>query len=167
MAPKTDAPAKVQAIPVAVVGPIDVGRLIRELEVLDNQLHEESLRGGQDSKMPKTSKLMDATIERNKLNLLLEADRQELLAFLEALRKNAPVLHISFSADPSPRFIEKLMAWLRQEIHPHVLLTVGMQPNLGAGCLVRTTNKFFDLSLREDFIKKRDVLLAKLQEVQA
>ena len=54
------------------------------------------------------------------------------------------------------------MAWLRREIHPVVLLTVGLQPSIGAGCIVRSTNKQFDFSLREDFLKKHDLLMAKI-----
>jgi F0F1-type ATP synthase delta subunit len=74
------------------------------------------------------------------------------------------VLHISFSADPSVSFLEKLMAWLRKEIHPLVLVTVGLQPSIGAGCIIRSTNKQFDLSLRQDFKKKQDMLRDKILE---
>ena len=55
------------------------------------------------------------------------------------------------------------MTWLRREIHPLVLMTVGLQPNIGAGCIVRTTNKYFDFSLRQDFANKRDLLQAALE----
>ncbi|HYH36035.1 MAG TPA: hypothetical protein VD706_00875, partial [Candidatus Saccharimonadales bacterium] len=82
-------------------------------------------------------------------------------------KQRSPVLHISFSADPSPTFTEKLMTWLREEIHPLVLLSVGLQPTIGAGCIVRTTNKQFDLSLREDFLKKRELLLSQLRSAPA
>jgi hypothetical protein len=37
-----------------------------------------------------------------------------------------------------------------------------LQPTLGAGCVVRTTNRQFDFSLRQDFARKRDLLLEKL-----
>ena len=112
--------------------------------------------------MPKTSHLMDQIIQLNKLNLLQPPHRAALKQFLEAVKRQSPVLHISFSADPSPAFIEKLMAWLRKEIHPLVLLTVGLQPNIGAGCIVRTANKQFDFSLRQDFLEKRDLLRSQL-----
>jgi F0F1-type ATP synthase delta subunit len=72
---------------------------------------------------------------------------------------------MSFSADPSPQFTQKLAAWLRQEIHPFVLLQVGLQPNIGAGCVVRTTNKYFDFSLRERFKSKRPLLMEKLKSL--
>jgi hypothetical protein len=140
-----------------------VGRLIRELELIDNTLLQLGLRaGGSEIKLPKTSHLMDQTVQVNKLNLLQAEDRAVLRQFLNAIKKQSPVLHMSFSADPSPAFIEKLMVWLRREIHPAVLLTIGLQPTIGAGCILRTTNKYFDFSLRQDFLKKRDLLQAKL-----
>ena len=155
------------SLPLLVVGPVDLGRLSRELDAIDESLVQLGLRkGGGEVKMPKTSQLMDHLIEQNKLNLLHEKDRHQLQAFLKVVREQAPVLHISFSADPSVGFLEKLMAWLRREVHPMVLVSVGLQPNIGAGCVVRTTNKQFDLSLRQDFLTKRDLLLEKLREAK-
>lgn len=146
-----------------VASPVDVGRLIHELELIDETLLQLGLRaGGKVVKMPKTSHLMDQMVQLKKLNLLQVADRVALKQYLTAIQKKAPVLHISFSADPTPAFTEQLMIWLRREIHPQVLLTIGLQPSIGAGCIVRTTNKYFDFSLREDFVKKRGLLLAEL-----
>lgn len=154
------------ALPLTVTGPIDVGRLLRELEAIDNYLMQFHLKGEDDkAKMPKTSKLMDNLLEINKLNLVEPTHRQQLIAFLQNTKEHAPVLHISFGSDPSPAFLEKLVTWLRQEIHPLVLVTVGLQPNIGAGCLVRSTNKYFDFSLRENFTKNRELLMSKLREV--
>lgn len=150
-------------LPVAVAGPSDVGRLIREVELIDDTLLQLGLRsGGSEVKLPKTSRLLDQITDRNKLNLLKEADRGSLKGFLAGIKESSPVMHMSFSADPGPDFLDKLMAWLRQEVHPTVLLTVGLQPNIGAGCIVRTTNKQFDFSLRQDFAGKRALLLEKI-----
>jgi hypothetical protein len=145
-----------------VVSPADVNRLSRELEAIDDGLLEASVRKGDEAKLAKTSRLMDQLTGLNKLNLAHKADRQLLGQFLAAVRKQAPVMHMSFSADPSPAFMEQLVAWLRREIHPQVLVTVGLQPTLGAGCIVRTTNHQFDLSLRQNFVKKRGLLIEKL-----
>jgi hypothetical protein len=43
------------------------------------------------------------------------------------------------------------------------LITIGLQPNIGAGCVVRTTNKYFDLSIKQDFLSKRNLLLEALK----
>jgi hypothetical protein len=113
--------------------------------------------------MPKTSRLLDEFTSTNKLNLLHDKDRARALSFLISVKAKAPVLHMSFSVDPSPAFIQKLMTWLRAEIHPLVLVHVGLQPNIGAGCVVRGTNKYFDFSLRQHFKKQRSLLMEKLQ----
>jgi hypothetical protein len=151
-------------LPVSVTSPADVSRLAREVEIIDDTLLQLGLKsgGGAEAKLPKTSRLMDQTVELNGLNLLLPEHRGALKSFLESIRKQAPVMHFSFSADPSQTFLEKLVVWLRREIHPQVLMNVGLQPNIGAGCIVRTTNKQFDFSLRQDFAKKRDLLLKQL-----
>ena len=133
-------------LPLMVVGPVDVGRLIRELESVDNQLLQARLRNT-ESRLPGTTHLMQQTAEVNKLNLLQEDDRKRLMELLVTVREQAPILHMSFSAEPNAAFMEKLMAWLRREVHPVVLLTIGLQPNIGAGCIIRSINKQFDVSL--------------------
>lgn len=171
MAPNAAAatPHKTLGLPVLVASPVDVGRLIRELEAIESVLLQIKLQKDDQHRSLKASHLMDQTAQLNKLDLSKEADRKQLHEFLESVKQKAPVLHISFSADPASGFIEKIMAWLRREIHPLVLMTVGLQPNIGAGCVVRSTNKYFDFSLRKDFEKKRDVLLGTLgaAEVEA
>ncbi len=150
-------------LPVSVVSRTDVGRLVREVEVLDEFLTQAAIRqSGTSVKLPNTSRLMDELVQLNKLNPLVEADRKRLLLFLKTVRAKAPVIHMSFNADPSPLFSQKLMTWLRQEIHPLILLQTGLQPGLGAGCAVRTNSKYFDFSLRENFTKKKGLLLEKI-----
>jgi len=156
---------KFAGLPLSVVGPVDLGRLLREIETIDNALLELELRKpGSEAKLPKTSKLMDELVELNKLNLLQAADRADLKKFLEAVKQQAPVLHISFSADPTPSFLQRLMKYIRQEIHPLALVTVGLQPNIGAGCVVRTANKYFDFSLGKRLAGNRELLMSKLRE---
>lgn len=155
-------------LPTQVASPVEVGRLLRELDSLDDTLVQLKLRtGGKAVTVPKTTHLMDQLLELNKLNLLHESDRQFLKDFLTLVKSKAPVLHISFSADPSVAFTEKLMTWLRREIHPQLLLSIGLQPNIGAGCMVRSTNKYFDFTLRQKFNANRQLLLEKLGSHEA
>lgn len=161
MAPKADMLATYQMVglPVPVVSKVDVGRLLRELEQVDAALSQATLRSpGATFEAPKASSLFEKTLKLNKLDVLQAADRQRLQQFLEAARNSAPVLNFSFSVDPSQAFMEKLIVWLRREIHPLMLVTIGLQPNIGAGCVVRSTNKYFDMSLRQAFNNKQDML---------
>lgn len=164
---KAKTSAKTLNLPVSVTGRSDVGRLLREAKLLDDFLQQAAIRQpGSSTKLPRTTRLMDELVQSNSLNPLVEADRKQLLSFLEQTHQHAPVITMSFNADPSPLFLQKLMTWLRREIHPNVLLQTGLQPGIGAGCTVRTASKFFDFSLREHFVKQRSVLLAKLEGVK-
>lgn len=146
-------------LPVLIVTPADLGRVLRELTTIDEQLLQLRIRqAGSDVKLPKTTQLMDQLISTNKLNLLQEADRKWLLDATTAIRQHAPVLKVSFSVDPSTAFLEKLVVWLRREVHPFALINIGLQPNIAAGCVVRTTNRVFDFSLKENFNRNRDKL---------
>ncbi|MDO8266085.1 MAG: hypothetical protein Q7T41_04045 [Candidatus Saccharibacteria bacterium] len=150
-------------LPVAIVSPTDIARLTREIEAVDNFFREQEIRAaGQPNAMPRLSKLMDMLVSENQMNLLELNDRSKLLTILQGLHKVAPVMHISFSVDPPGAYVQKLVAWLRKNIHAYVLVTVGLQPNIGAGCIVRTTNKLFDFSLREYFTQKREFFIDKL-----
>jgi F0F1-type ATP synthase delta subunit len=151
-------------LPLSVATHVDVVRLLREIETVDESLRQAAIREpGTKVNLPKVSRLMEEMMEANKLNILNEADRKKLITMMIALQKKAPILHISFGADPSPLFIKKLITWLRDEIHPMVLIKIGLQPNLGAGCTLRTTNKFFDFSLRQHFKKQRNLLINELE----
>ncbi len=154
-------------IPYAVVTRADVGRLIGEAEAIDNFLRQAAIRQtGIPITLPKSSQIFDEIIALNKLNMLQENDRKILFQFLQAIHSKAPLLHMSFSSDPSPLFQQRLVTWIRQQMHPYLLLQIGLQPNIGAGCVVRSTNKFFDFSLRERFKSQRRLLITKLNGVE-
>ena len=153
-------------LPPSVVGPIDIGRMLREAEKLHDFMEQAAIRKtGEPMMLPKTSRLLDEFFQMNHLNALQDADRLSAVETLKSVRKNAPVVHLSFSADPTPQFMQKIIEWLRANTHPHLLVRVGLQPNIGAGCVMRTTNKYFDFSLRQHFAKHYQFFVDKLHEV--
>ena len=150
---------EVLVLPPPVVSLVDVHRLSRELEAFEDYMRQAQVRkSGSPVTPPRTSRLLDELARANQLNILQDADRERLTAFLGSLA-DAPSIHISFAADPSAAFTEKIVLWLRANIHPQILLQVGLQPNIAAGCVVRTANKVFDFSLRENFTDKRGLLI--------
>jgi hypothetical protein len=149
-----------------IVSPGDLKRMRRELETLDDFMHQAGLRqGGKTVSLPNISKALEELASENKLNMLKKTDRDRLSKFISLLLSKAPVLHISFASDPSAKFMNKLVAWLRGNIHPQVVVNIGLQPSITAGCVVRTANNQYDFSMRESFEKQRDLLISTLQEV--
>ena len=155
-------------LPVAVVSKTDAGRLLREVSAVDEFMDQTALRQpGTQMALPKTSRLMTELVQINKLNMLIAEDREILVDFLSAVREKAPELHMSFSAEPSPVFLQKITTYLRENIHPHVLLQVGLQPTIGAGFMLRTTNKYYDFSIRSTLKAKREVLMHNIRAAQS
>ena len=146
-------------LPAAVVEPADIRRLSRELEELDDFLRQANIRkGGEATAAPKVTKTLDALADANGLNLLQAVDRAKAASFLDELVRNAPVVHMSFATDPSAAFTAKIVTWLRKNIHPLLLVQIGLQPSIAAGCIVRTNNKVFDFSLRQYVVERKDLL---------
>ena len=149
-------------LPVSIVEPADVTRLLRELEDMDDALRQASVRKPGSTVLPKTTRALHDLVEANGWNLLQPLDRAHAARLLEELHKAAPVIHISFASDPSALFIEKIMTYLRQSIHPYLMMQIGLQPTIAAGCVVRTTNKIFDFSLRQHLTAHRELLIKAL-----
>ncbi len=151
-------------LPALVVGVADVMRLRRELDALYDYLHQEALRQVDPSqlKMPKTSRLLDELARANGVNLLKRDDFERTAAALERIQAEAPQIHVAFSTDPSSAFVGRVVDWLRKNVQPGILVQVGVQPTVAAGCVVRTTNKQFDLSLKQHFKAARPLLVEKL-----
>lgn len=145
---------------------VELNRLSREAEQVDETLRQAGLRnGGSATSLPKVSRSMNELLEANNLNVLHEKDRNELLKILQYLQTHAPSVQISFGADPSADFTKKLITWMRSELHPYLLLKIGLQPSIGAGCVLRTDSKYFDFSLRQHMDAQREILLNKLRAV--
>ncbi len=146
-------------LPEQLVTSMDLARTIRELEKLDDALHQNSLRKpGEATRLPKTSATLEELARLNNVSLLDSKQRRQLINLAKALQEYSPRIHISLAAEPSGRFVQKIAAWFRSNVHPTVLLEVGLRPTLAAGCVIRTNNKVFDLSLRKHFENQRALL---------
>lgn len=155
-------------VPAGIVTRGDLGRLQKELQNVNEVIEQNFIRQPDATpEMPKTSHLLAELLEINKFNLLSETDRATLIGYLEIIRTKAPILHVSFNTDASPVFQQKLVAWVRQQIHPQVLLQIGLHRNIGAGCVVRTTNRNYDFSLRERFKDQKQLLITKMHSTMS
>jgi F0F1-type ATP synthase delta subunit len=108
--------------------------------------------------LPKLSRTLDQLSKENGVNLLDEASRNQLTESLKQTQQRAPKVHLSFAAEPSPKGLDEILVWLRQNIHPQVLVQIGIQPAIAAGCIMRTPNKIFDMSLRTNLKQKQTYL---------
>ncbi|MET0779875.1 MAG: hypothetical protein ABWY71_03500 [Candidatus Saccharimonadales bacterium] len=151
-------------LPALVFGRVEVRRLKRELETLNEFVSQAEIREpGKQPPIPRVSRLLEALATDNGLQLLQPPHRAQLKQFLAVVEKDAPNIHISFAIDPSSAFTSKMVNWMRANIHPFALLEVGLQPTIAAGCIIRTNNKVFDFSLRNHFADAKGLLMKALE----
>jgi F0F1-type ATP synthase delta subunit len=135
---------------------------MRELEDFENSMSESHVRGHH---VPAPTPLLKDIADFNKLDLHKKEARQLVRIMLDDLRTTAPVVHISFAVEPDVKFITDIAKWFREEIAPNIVLQIGVQPSIGVGCVVRTTNKFFDFSLRKHLVDSSDLFKQRIEGV--
>lgn len=149
-------------LPTSVISQSDVTRLIRELSSLEDFFATAAVRKtGTPMQLPKLTSSLNQLAKANNRNLLTQAERQQLIAVLKEVVAKAPSLHISFALDPSPKALERILVWFRNNIHPQCLLQIGLQPTIAVGCVLRTPNKIFDMSMRS-YLKQQEPYLVQL-----
>lgn len=151
-------------LPLKVLTLADVSRLSREIQGMIDFFAEAALNGATTKTIPQASQQLIALVNENKLNLLSEEDRVAMQHFIVSLQKNAPVIHLSFAVDPKPDLLMKLMGWFRHEVHPLVVFKVGIQPTIAAGCIIRTANKYYDMSFKQHFKNSKMKLATAMGE---
>lgn len=146
-------------LPLSIVGPGEISRLEREITNLEDYFIQAAASKGQELAPPRLTRMLDELARTNKVNLMDHKIRKDMRASLARVAESAPTVHLSFAADPPPKALERILIWFRENVHPNLLIRVGLQPNIAAGCVLRTANKIFDMSLKSRFASQEDYLL--------
>lgn len=152
-------------LPVSVVSPGDVARLKRSLERFIELSSAARLKtkAGVATDVPKTGKVLAEMAHAYGCDLSKPEGCEKLLDHFDTLLSKAPAIAMSFAADPSSIFMNKIVTWLRTNIHPLLLVKVGLQPTIAAGCTLRTTSKLYDFSLKHSFKDNKHILIEGLR----
>ncbi len=156
--------------PPALVTRADLAHLVREVEAIDNEFEAQKARARAAGKqvaysMPNASRVMVDFLRLNSVDIADDKGRVLLKEQLRTLKDKAPIMHMTFAVEADPLSLSQLVTYLRKEIHPQTLLSVGLQPALVGGAFVRTPNHVHDFSLRERLGAKRDVIAQDLESL--
>lgn len=139
-------------LPPALIGRADVSRLLREIEKVDYELETQEIRTpGQPLAIPNMSRALTEVITLNNVDITVLQERKRLLESLRDAKDRAPNVQITFAIDPAPEITAQLVGWIRENLHPRALVTIGLQPAIIGGCVVRTPDHIYDFSLRKRF----------------
>ena len=146
-------------LPLTVTGKPELRRLLRELTKIDDFfVNSAAEKNPSTVTQPRMTPLLNEIAAANQINLLEAAQRKNLINVLNDLLQGAPAINISFATEPSSKALEPILVWLRKNIHPQVLLQVGLQPSIAAGCVLRTPNKIFDMSINARLNNEKEYL---------
>lgn len=165
MSDETEAQTNI-ILPAALLGRADVARLNLEVEKLDNDFETQKVRDGKDESnysIPTMSRALSDFLQLNKLNIASAKERVELKRQLKIMKDKTPVMHMTFAVDPDPEFLQLLVTYIRENLHPQALLSVGIQPALVGGVFVRTPNHVHDFSVRTLLADKRDIIMKSIE----
>ena len=150
-------------LPTSIVSTSDARRLRRDLAALEETIQAMRLRTNAPvAKLPRLSRSLEEFASTNRLNFLLPDDRHHAAVFMDYVLKKAPVLHMSFATEATRKFTTEIIVWLRTNFDSELLLEIGLEPGIAAGCVVRTANKMFDFSLMSHLQQQRSLLMEKL-----
>ena len=157
-------------LPPSVATHIDLSRLVREVERIDGALIARDARdkvGVQQDEMPAFSEQLNDFLATNTLELGDDSiKRSELIAQLRQLKASAPTIHITFASSADSESLQKIVAWLRESVHPQSIIKVGLQPSLIGGAYVRTANHVHDFSLRAKLAGHRDIITKEVEALR-
>ena len=89
----------------------------------------------------------------------------ELMTELAGWLDKAPRVSLTLAAPPGDGMKQRLVQWLRQEIHPRALVTFQFNSTLLGGLVVRIGSRIFDLSLRQQILSHRTEFAERLRRV--
>lgn len=139
-------------LPSALIGRADVSRLLREIEEVDYALETQTIRTPEKPlTIPAMSRALQEILTLNNIEVTNLDERKRMLDALRDAKDRAPNVQITFAVDPEPAITSQLVTWIRNNLHPRALVTVGLQPSIIGGCVVRTPDHIYDFSLRKRF----------------
>lgn len=156
-------------LPPSIISRLDISRLVREFEALDNALASKEVREkahASEAALPAQTPQLAAFLEANPVNLDSAKEREAYIKQLRLLKKNVHIMNMTFAVTADPESLQQLSAWVREAIHPHVVLEAHLQPALVAGAYIRSQNHVFDFSVRNALVSKRGELKKEIEALR-
>lgn len=160
---KLDKPEQL-ILPPSITGRSEISRILLEIEAVDYDFEAQTIRTPDAPLVvPPTSRRLQQLAEINTVTIEDVKQRKHLIDQLRSAKDKAPTLHIAFASEPEPAILSQLVAWIRQNLHPVALVTVGIQPGLVGGCVIRTPDHIYDFSFRNHLRSAQPMLVERLR----
>ena len=144
-------------LPPEITTPTELKTVRLELaDYIGNQQHRAALT--KVGTKPARSKPVSAELAAVLKAWSAPADLDDLAGQLDQLIAHASTITLSLPAQASIEFRQRLIGWLRTEIKPNLLVNLTVNPEIGGGVIIRTTNHVYDLSFKSRLLASRKLI---------
>jgi hypothetical protein len=161
------APEKTFALPAAIYSPQLLESVIYDLQVYVDWIRQNEIRTRVGTHLKDEPNHSDETV------LVIEAWQkgeaptidsiQALITHLRNLK--LPQVHITLAALPNHAQRQTLVEWFRSNATQQLLVSFVADRNMGGGVVIRTPNRVFDYSWRQELVAGRDKLAEIVRHV--
>lgn len=153
-------------LPTAIATKSDLVNVLRNLEEVLDASVENSIRSGEGVDFVSRADVSSNLAELVKVNQLEVSVQtlQALKVWLNHLKEHAPVVRFTFANDPNQQFLAGIVEWLRKNSGQFVLIRYGIQPSIAAGCLMYTSRRRYDFSLRQNILDRGDDIIKYIRK---
>ncbi len=119
-----------------------------ELHAYANELAAQrhgSPAGGPISLSPRAEAVLELLPQDKRDDASVEQWRMEL----EKLANTAPTVTLVLAAAATPGLKQELVGWLRENVHPYLLVNFRVNPDIVGGIVIRSVNHVYDCSFRK------------------
>lgn len=153
-------------LPSELYSQAQLGAVLAELRQYGGLLRDRAVRQKVTQVDEPAPELSDLTAKALRANRVVSADSaavEVLLYELENMRPHIPVAHIMLAAIPSDVVRSQLMAWLREQIHPQLLVSLAARPDIGGGIVLQVGSRRYDLSYRTQLLQNKPHIIEVLR----
>ncbi len=130
-----------------------------QIKLKVSQRHKVSIR-------PELSNAAEALLDQANDGKELTATKiEDLIGYLEHCLIKSPLVRITLAAIPSAPIKHKIVAWLRTNISPSMLVDFRFNSSLLGGMVVISGSHIYDWSLRRQLLESKDKLDGVLRRV--
>lgn len=156
-------------LPASIVGLRDLRTCVKVLERLTSQLVNESIqiKAGIEDKTASPAALpemLQELVTLSGMGVNSERQSEALKKQLLELVQHAPRIQLQFASEPDATMKRRLVAWLRSNIHRNLLIDIHVNPGVGGGFIVETTQRRYDFSWRTYLEHQSEHLTQKIRE---
>lgn len=134
-------------LPNRVVTRRDVIETAREFERLRDNLAAQAVEGSHVEVLDPSERAR-SVMEENNIQELTSETANKLQAELQALADHAPMFRFVFAGEPEFDFLQRLITWIRNELHSSGLILYSIQPQIAGGFILTTDQRRYDHSWR-------------------